>query len=84
MTVPTDPPPLPPALQAEAPTTKLLFVWLGPQGTVSYTVRELAELLSLSTGSVQTALTHLRQLGLIEDLKLASGNAPGRYRVRER
>ena len=78
MTTPTDPPPLPPALQAEAPTTKLLFVWLGPQGEVSYTVRKLAELLSVSTGSVQTALTCLRELGLIEDIKPSRGSAPGR------
>ena len=82
MTVPTDPPLLPPALKDEAPTTKLLYVWLGPQGEVSYTVRELAELLSLSTGSVQTALTRLRELGLIEDVKLARGSASGRYRIK--
>ena len=48
MTIPPDPPPLPSSLQAEATTTKLLFVWLEPQGTVTYTVRELAELLSLA------------------------------------
>lgn len=61
MTTPTDPQPLPEALQTEAPTTKLLFVWLGPQGTVTYTVREL---------------------GLLTDIKPASGSAPGRYRVK--
>ena len=82
MTVLTDPPPLPPALQTEAPTTKLLFVWLGPQGTVSYTVRELAELLGVTPTSVQTALTRLREMGLLEDVKLARGSAPGRYRIK--
>ena len=79
----TEPVPLPEALRAETPVTKLLFVWLRAQGEVSYTVRELAELLSLSTGSVQTALTSLRELGLLTDLKFASGSAPGRYRVRK-
>lgn len=83
MTVPTEPPPLPPALKDEAPTTKLLFVWLKPQGTVSYTVRELAELLGVATQSVQTALTRLRELGLLRDLEAASGSAPGRYKVRQ-
>lgn len=81
MTTPTDPPPLPSSLQAEAPTTKLLFVWLEPQGEVGYTVRELAELLSVSPGSVQTSLTRLRVLNLLKDTKAASGSAPGRYRI---
>lgn len=81
MTTPTDPPPLPPDLRAEAPTTKLLFVWLEPQGVVAYTVRELAELLGVATQSVQTALTRLRELGLLEDIEPASGSAPGRYNV---
>ena len=83
MTTRTDPPPLPPDIQTEAPTTKLLYVWLGPQGTVGYTVRELAEALGVATQSVQTALTRLRELGLLTDLKPASGSAPGRYRVKK-
>ena len=69
MTTPTDPPPLPPALKDEAPTTKLLYVWLGPQGEVSYTVRELAELSGVTPTSVQAALTRLRELGLLEHIK---------------
>lgn len=78
----TEPQSLPEALRAETPVTKLLFVWLGTQGEVGYAVRELSELLSLSTGSVQTALTRLRVLKLLTDTKPASGSASGRYRVK--
>ena len=77
-----EPAALPEALRAETPVTKLLFVWLGTRGEVGYTVRELAELLFVSTGSVQTALTHLRELGLLMDIKPASGSASGRYRIK--
>ena len=73
---------LPEALRAETPTTKLLYLWLEPRGVVGYTVRELAELLFISTGSVQTALTRLRELGLLTDIKPASGSASGRYRIK--
>ncbi len=79
---PYRPAPTPPALKDKAPTTKLLFVWLGPQGEVSYTVRELAELLGVTPPSVEAALTRLRELGLIDDVKLARGSAPGHYRVK--
>ncbi len=73
---------LPEALRTETPTTKLLYLWLEPRGEVGYTVRELAERLFLSTGSVQTALTRLRGLGLLEDIKPALGSAPGRYQIK--
>ena len=77
----TDPPPLPPDLKDEAPITKAVFLWLEPQGEVSYSVRDITELLGVAQHSAQTALTRLRELGLLVDLEPARGRAAGRFRV---
>ncbi len=59
---------LPPALLAEAPSVKLLWLWLKPQGKVNYTVRELEEVLGLAHRTVHAALARLasEELTLLE------------------
>ena len=76
------PRPLPKSLEGEAPTTKIVFLWLEPLGEVSYSVRELAEMLYVAPNPVQNGLTRLRELGLLEDIEPASGRVAGRYRVK--
>jgi len=56
--------PLLAALHDESVIVKLLFLWLGPRGTVSYSQREVARALGISQGAVSLALTRLRKLGL--------------------
>ena len=82
MPAPAEPPPLPPDLKDEAPITKAVFLWLEPQGEVSYSVRDITELLGVAQHSAQTALAKLRELRLLVDLEPARGNAPGRYRTK--
>jgi Mn-dependent DtxR family transcriptional regulator len=43
---------------------KLLFLWLRPQGVVSYSQREIARALGISQGAVSLSLVRLRALGL--------------------
>ena len=61
----TEPTPLPEALRAEKPTTKLLWVYLRPQGVVSYTVRGMAEALGASSPSVAAGMKRLELLKLL-------------------
>ncbi len=60
-----DPYVLPEPLRAETPVTKLLWVYLRPQGTVSYTVRGVAEALGASPPSVAAGIKRLEALGLL-------------------
>lgn len=57
--------PLPEALRAETPITKLLWAYLRPQGIVSYTVRGMAEVLGASPPSVAAGMRRLELISLI-------------------
>ena len=74
-------PGLPDLLKDEAPTVKLLWLWLEPQGVVSHSQRAMAEALGFQVNAVATALSRLRALGLVEDLE-RSPRARGRLRAR--
>lgn len=74
-------PGLPDLLKDEAPTVKLLWLWLLPQGVVPYSQRAMAEALGFDISAVGTALKRLRELGLVEDLE-RSPRARGRLRAR--
>lgn len=63
----TDPPPLPPQLKGESPLVKFMWIWLRPQGVVSYSTRDMSTALGLAQPSLGAALNRLRELGLIED-----------------
>lgn len=73
---------LPQVLLAEPPTVKLVWLWLAPQGAVSYSVRQLARSLGIDASNVHAALARLRELGLIEDLDGPKPRRKGRYRAR--
>jgi hypothetical protein len=61
-------PPLPEVLKAETPFVKLLYLWLSPQGEVSYSNRAIAEALGVYHHQVNRAIRRLRALRLIEDV----------------
>lgn len=61
----TEPVPLPEPLRAETPVTKLLWVYLRPQGVVSYTVRGMAAALGASPPAVAAGMKRLEALGLL-------------------
>ena len=62
-----DLPALPEELERETPMTKLLYLWLLPQGEVRYSHRQMAEALHVERYQVSVALKRLRELGLVED-----------------
>lgn len=72
---------LPDQLKDEAPTVKLLWLWLLPQGVVDYSQRAMAEALGVDVSAIGVALARLRALGLVEDLERAP-RTRGRLRVR--
>ena len=72
---------LPEPLKDEAPTVKLLWLWLLPQGVVSHSQRAMAEALGIELKAVGSALKRLRALGLVEDLE-RSPRTRGRLRAR--
>ncbi len=71
--------PLPKALLAEAPSTKFLYLWLLPQGRVSYTVRGTVEATGLSYVSVSKGLARLRALKMVHTVVKAEGSRSGVY-----
>lgn len=57
---------LPDGLQNEPSSTKLIWLYLRPQGEVTYSRRHLTELLGMPLSSVQIAFNRLDELGLLE------------------
>lgn len=56
--------PLPDALLGEAPSVKLLYVWLVQSGSVSLSQREVAVALGITQANVSLATQRLLDLGL--------------------
>lgn len=75
------PAPLPAALLDEGPATKFLYSWLLPQGSVSYTVRDIAGATGLSFRSVGDGLRRLRTLSLLHETVRATGTSRRIYHV---
>lgn len=57
---------LPDVLRRSPASTKLVWLYLRPQGDVSYSRRDVAELLDLPLSSVQIAFNQLDDFGLLE------------------
>ena len=62
-------PGIPYILKGEAPTAKVLWLWLLPQGVVSHSQRAMAAALGFDVSTLGAALKRLRELGLVEDLE---------------
>lgn len=74
-------PGLPHILKDEAPLTKLLWLWLEPQGVVDHSQRAMADALGVDVKDIGRVLSRLRDLGLIDDLERAPGKR-GKLRAR--
>lgn len=61
-------PALPEQLLKEAPSVKLLYVWLSDKGEVNYSQRSIAQALGMEQVAIKNALKTLRRLGFIKDL----------------
>ena len=75
--------PLPDALLSETPSTKLLWLYLHPQGPVSYSTRALAAAVYGSQPLVHAGLGRLRTLGLLTDLGQHRKRVRGTYQAVE-
>lgn len=62
------PPSVPRSLKDASPSVKLVWAWLKDQGTVSYSVREIADALELNAKNVSDALNKLRETGCLVDI----------------
>lgn len=67
------PAPLPKDLLEEATAVKLLWLWLRPQGVVSYSQRDMARALGVSQAVISTALAKLRELAFVLERAEPSG-----------
>lgn len=71
---------LPSALQVES-STKLIWLWLRPQGEVTHSRRDIAEILGMPLSGVQIAFRKLEELGLLEHHGEALPRTKRRYSV---
>jgi len=62
----TKPLPLPDALLGEAPSVKLLYLWLAQHGEVDMSQRDIAAALGITQANVSLALNQLIDLRLVE------------------
>ena len=83
MPEPVTPPPLPGALLGETPSTKLLWLYLRPQGPVGYSTRALAAALYGSQPLLHAGMGRLRTLGLLTDLGMHRKRVRGTYQAVE-
>ncbi len=67
----------------EAPTTKLIWLYLRPLDKVAFSTRKLAAALNLSQRVATVGLKRLRALGLLEDLGERRERVRGVYRAVE-
>lgn len=64
MANPTKPPRLPKALLGEAPSVKLLYLWLAQHGEVDMSQRDIAATLGITQANVSLATRRLIELGV--------------------
>lgn len=77
----TEPPTLPEALLGESPLVKFLWAWLLPLGEVRLSTREVGALTGLSQPAVASALSRLKNIGLLTYLEASRGSAPPTLRA---
>ena len=77
----TDLPHLPEGLKKAKATTKMLYLWLEPQGKVSYSMREMMEELKMATQSMQDAVDKLKEIGLWHEITPRRGRIPATFYV---
>ena len=77
----TSVPELPEVLLDEAPTVKLLYLWLAPQGEVSWSQREIAVAVGITQANVSRAMKRLGEVGFLVGTWGLRGRRRGRYGI---
>ena len=73
--------PIPDKLKGEANAVQLLYMWLKPQGKVSYSYSDIVELVRIRSYSVMKALGRLEELGLLEMSQKPSPHSQGTFKI---
>lgn len=68
---------IPDKLIGEANSVQFLYMWLKPQGKVSYSYSELVELIRIRSNSLMVAVKRLEELGLLEVYKKPTPHRKG-------
>ena len=77
----TELPHLPEGLKKAKATTKMLYLWLRPQGKVNYSMREMREELKMAAQSMQDAVDKLKELELWHEVAPRRGRIPAIFYV---
>jgi DNA-binding MarR family transcriptional regulator len=78
---PSNKPVLPEKLKGEANAVQLLYMWLKPQGTVTYSHSDIVDLLQIRSYSVMVALNRLEDLGLLKVFEKATPHKKGKFKA---
>jgi DNA-binding MarR family transcriptional regulator len=74
-------PVLPEKLKGETNAVQLLYMWLKPQGTVTYSHSDIVDLLQIRSYSVMVALNRLEDLGLLKVFEKATPHKKGKFKA---
>lgn len=77
-----NPPPFPEELLEAAPSVKVIYLWLLPQGEVSYSIDDVAEALGFTRDTATDALKALRVADLLVDVEAARPRHKGTFYVK--
>ena len=72
---------IPTELKGEANAVQLLYMWLRPQGEVTYSYSDIVELVRIRSYSVMKALGRLEELGLLEMKQKPSPHSKGTFKI---
>jgi DNA-binding MarR family transcriptional regulator len=72
---------LPEKIKGETNAVQLLYMWLKPQGTVSYSHSDIVEHVQIRSYSVMVALNRLEDLGLLKVYEKATPHKKGRFKA---
>jgi DNA-binding MarR family transcriptional regulator len=72
---------LPEKLKGETNAVQLLYMWLKPQGTVSYSHSDIVDHVQIRSYSVMMALNRLEDLGLLKVYEKATPHKKGKFKA---
>jgi DNA-binding MarR family transcriptional regulator len=72
---------LPEKIKGETNAVQLLYMWLKPQGTVSYSHSDIVDFVQIRSYSVMVALNRLEDLGLLKVYEKATPHKKGKFKV---
>jgi DNA-binding MarR family transcriptional regulator len=78
---PSNKPFLPEKLKGETNAVQLLYMWLKPQGTVSYSHSDIVDHVQIRSYSVMIALNRLEELGLLKVYEKATPHKKGKFKA---